>query len=216
MRLKTSGSDDGARSAKGGGGCGANSAPVAPAVAEADEGIGPGLPPPPLLAGVRRDPLPPHPLAAGSLPRVPPVSPVRRQAFRGLGVVGPQSGRGASAQHSDNAAAPARRASGTSTWRPGATRGGALGQLGPAEEPVWPSWLAWQQRLMPQPRLLHRAQDGAPCSKQSAPYVPLPAALRHVGRLRCGAASRTLRTGARGGLRAYGSRGGPPSRGRGK
>ena len=31
----------------------------------------------------------------------------------------------------DNAAAPARRASGTSTWRPGATRGGALGSLGP-------------------------------------------------------------------------------------
>ena len=49
----------------------------------------------------------------------------------------------------DNASAPARRASGTSTWRPGATRGGALGQLWPAEEPVWPSWPTRQQRLMP-------------------------------------------------------------------
>ena len=47
--------------------------PRAPAVAGADEGTGPGLPPPPpLLAGVRRDPLPPHPLAAGSRPPGPP------------------------------------------------------------------------------------------------------------------------------------------------
>ena len=48
----------------------------------------------------------------------------------------------------DNAAAPARRASGTSTRRPGATRGRAPGQLWPADEPVWPSWPARQQQLM--------------------------------------------------------------------
>ena len=67
---------------------------------------------------------------------------------------GPELGRAweagrARPSQEDNAAGPARRASGMSTWRPGATRGGALGQLGPAEEPVWPSWPARQQRLMP-------------------------------------------------------------------
>ena len=103
--------------------------------------------------------------------------------------------------------APARRASGTSTWRPGETRGGPLEQLGPAEEPVWPSWPARQQGLIPQTRLLLRAQDGAPCCKHSAPYVPLPAP---GGRLRCGAASETLWAGARGGIQAYGSRAPPP------
>ena len=80
----------------------------------------------------------------------------------------------------DNADAPARRASGTSTWRPGATRGGAMGQPEPPEEPAWPSWPAWQQRLTPPPRLLHRAHDGAPCSKQSAPCVPPPAPRRNA------------------------------------
>ena len=34
---------------------------------------------------------------------------------------------------------------------------------------VCPSCPAWQQRLMPQPILLHLWHDGAPCSKQSAP-----------------------------------------------
>ena len=77
---------------------------------------------------------------------------------------------------------------------------------------MWPSWPARQQRLMPEPRLLHRAQDGAPCFKQSAPCVPLPP----PERLRCGAASGMLRAGARGDRRAYRSTGGPPSRGRGK
>ena len=125
---------------------------------------------------------------------------------------GPEPGRAweagrARLSQEDNAAAPARRSSGTSTWRPGAARGGDLGQRGPAEGPVWPSWPARQQRLMPQPRLLHLAQDGAPCSKQSAPCVPLRAP---SGRLRYGAASGTLW------VRAYGSGGGPPSRGRRK
>ena len=107
---------------------------------------------------------------------------------------GPESGRAwddgrARQSQEDSAAAPACRASGTSTWRPGATRGRATGQPGPPEEPAWPSWPARQQRLMPQPRLLHRAHDGAPCSKQGAPCVPPPAL---GGRLRCGAASGTL------------------------
>ena len=47
---------------------------------------------------------------------------------------GPESGRAFEAgrarpSQEDNAAAPARRASGTSTWRPGATRGGTTGQF---------------------------------------------------------------------------------------
>ena len=83
---------------------------------------------------------------------------------------GPQLGRAweagrARPSQEDNAAAPARRSSGTSSWRPGATRGGTLGQRGPVKGPVWPSWTARQQRLMPQPRLLHLTHDGAPCSK---------------------------------------------------
>ena len=216
--------------------------PAAPALAEEDEGTGHGLSPPPPLAGVIGALLPPHPLAVDP---PPPGSPrlARLGAWRlaGLGTSGPRAEEGrvprtlGGAEHrraaggsepgraweagrarpnqEDSAAAPARRASGTSTWRPVATRGGAMGQPGPPEEPVWPSWPARQQRLMPQPKLLHRAQDGAPCSKQSAPCVPLPAT---GGRLRCGAASETLRAGARRGHRAYGSRGGPPSRGRGK
>ena len=117
---------------------------------------------------------------------------------------GPESGRACDAgrarpSQEDNAAAPARRASGTSTWRHGATRGGATGQPEPPEGPRWPTWPARQQRLMPQPKLLQRVHDGAPCSKQSAPCVPLPAP---GGRLRCGAARGTLRAGARGGRRA--------------
>ena len=117
---------------------------------------------------------------------------------------GSESGRACDAgrarpSQEDNAAAPARRASGTSTWRPGATRGGATGQHEPPEGPAWPTWPARQQRLMPQPRLLQRAHDGAPCSKQSAPCVPLPAP---GGRLRYGAARGTLLAGARGGRRA--------------
>ena len=114
----------------------------------------------------------------------------------------------------DSEAAPARGASGMSTWRPGATGGGGgFGAAWVPEEHAWPSWPARQQPLMPQPRLLHKALDGAPCSKQSALCAPLPTP---GGRLRCGAASGTLRAGARGGRRAYGSRGGAPSRGRGK
>ena len=49
----------------------------------------------------------------------------------------------------DGAAAPAHRSSGRSTWRPGATRGGTLGQRGPAERSVCASWPARQQRVMP-------------------------------------------------------------------
>ena len=60
---------------------------------------------------------------------------------------------------------------------------------------------------MPQPKLLHRAHDGARCSKQSAPLVPLPAP---GGRLRFGAASVTPLGGPRGGLPAYGSKGASP------
>ena len=83
---------------------------------------------------------------------------------------GPESGRAweagqARPSQEDSAAAPARRSLGTSTWRPGATRGGALGQRGPIEGSVCPSWPARQQQLMPRPRLLHLAHDGAPCSK---------------------------------------------------
>ena len=211
MWLNTSGSDGGGSLRRGAESRGADSAPV---VAEEDEGTGPGLSPPPPLAGVRGFAAPPTRWLWAHSPHLPPV---RRLTLRGPGVVGPQGGGGASAQHSrwsrapagrrrararaglagqarpsqeDNAAAPARRASGTSTWRPGATQGRALGQLGPAEEPVWPSWLARQQRPMPQPRLLHRAQDGAPCPKQSAPCVPLPvseggcAVERRAGRFR--------------------------------
>ena len=89
-------------------------------------------------------------------------------------VGGPKSGRAweagrARPSQEDSAAARARQSSGTSTWRPSATLGGALGQRGPAQGSVCPSWPARQQRLMPQPRLLHLAHDGAPCSKQSAP-----------------------------------------------
>ena len=67
---------------------------------------------------------------------------------------GPESGRACDAgrarpSQEDNAAAPARRASGTSTWRPGATQGGATGQLEPPERPAWPTWPARQQRLIP-------------------------------------------------------------------
>ena len=69
----------------------------------------------------------------------------------------------------DSAAAPARRSSRTSTWRPGAARGGTLGQRGPAEGSVCPSCPARQQQLLPNPRLLYRWHDGAPYSKQSAP-----------------------------------------------
>ena len=68
--------------------------------------------------------------------------------------------------------------------------------------PLWPTQ---QQRLMPQPRLLHPAHNGAPCSKQSVPSVPAPAP---NGRPRCEAASGTLLGGARGDPVAYGSMGG--------
>ena len=117
---------------------------------------------------------------------------------------GPNSGRACDAgrartRQEDNTAAPARRASGTSTWRPGATRGGVTGQLEPPERPAWPTWPARQQRLMPKPRLLQQAHNGAPCSKQSAPCVPLPAP---GGGLRCGAARGTLLVRARGDRRA--------------
>ena len=119
-------------------------APVAPALAGEDEGIGLGLsppPPPPPLAGVIGGLLPPHPLfddPPPPPPRVPPVSPVRRLAASGPsagegrvprtlgGAVhrrvagGPEPGRAweagrARPSQEDSAAAPARRASGTST-----------------------------------------------------------------------------------------------------
>ena len=83
---------------------------------------------------------------------------------------GPESGRAWEAGRSrlsqeDSAAAPARRTCGTRTWRPGAARGGAAGHRGPAAEPPCPSCPAQQQRLMPQPRLLHLGHEGAPCSR---------------------------------------------------
>ena len=107
---------------------------------------------------------------------------------------GPKSGRAweagrARPSEEDSAAAPAHRSSWTSTRRPGATRGGALRQAGPAAGLACPSWPPRQQRLLPQPKLLHLARDGAPCSKQGTPWVPLPAP---GGRLRCGATSGTL------------------------
>ena len=82
-----------------------------------------------------------------------------------------------------------------------------------AQRGVGVSLVAREQWLMPQPKLLHLAPDGDPCSKRSAPCVPLPAP---GGRLRCGATSGTLPGGARGGLLTYESRGGAGSRGRGK
>ena len=254
MRLKTSGSDASGRKGGplcrgglwggGGGSCGADSAPVAPVVVEADAGTGPGPSSLPAGGGEEGSATPPPVSCAPPPPPGPSRLASRRLGawrFTGLGSLGPsveegrvpsvlggalrrrvtggpelgracEAGRARPSQE-DNAAAPARLASRMSTWRPSATRGGTLGQLGPAEEPVWPLWPTRQQRLMPEPMLLHRAHDGAPCSKQSAPCVTLPAP---GGRLRCGAASGTLRGGARGGLRACGSRGGPPSRGRGK
>ena len=174
-------------------------------------------PPPPPLAGVIGGLLPPHPSFGVTPPPGSPRS-ARLGVWRFAGLEasgpwagegrvpstlggaahrraagGPESGRAwdagqARPSQEDSAAAPARRASGTSTWRPGATRGGATGQPEPPEEPVWPSWPARQQPLIPQPKLLHRAHDGAPCSKQSTPCVPLPAP---GARLRYGAASGT-------------------------
>ena len=112
MRLKTSGSDRGGRSAGGDGGGesrGAGSAPAAPVEAEAEEGTGPGLLPPPAGGGEKGSATPP-PVSCGL---TPPGSPrlARLGAWR---FAGPGS----------------------------STRGGALGQLGPVEEPVWPSWPA--------------------------------------------------------------------------
>ena len=120
---------------------------------------------------------------------------------------GAEAGRGweggrAPQSQENSAAAPTRRSSGTSTWRPGATRGWTLGQRGPAEGSMCRSWPARQQRVMPQPRLLHPGHNGAPCSKHTAPWVPLPAP---GGRLRCGAASGMLLGGACGGFLAYGN-----------
>ena len=72
-RLKTSKTEGGGSLCRGGwwgGGDprGTKSAPVDLVVAKAEEGTRPGLsPPPPLLAGVRRDLLPTHPLAVGPL-----------------------------------------------------------------------------------------------------------------------------------------------------
>ena len=112
MRLKTSGSDEGGRSAGGdggGGSRGADSAPVAPVVAEAEAGTGPGPSSPPAGGGEKGSATPPHPLAVAPLPRVLPVSPVRCLAFRGPGVVGPQGGGGASTQRSWRCRAPAGR-----------------------------------------------------------------------------------------------------------
>ena len=64
---------------------------------------------PPLLAGVRGIYYPPHLLAGAPLPRVLPVSAVRRVALRGPWVVGPQGGGGASTQRSRRCRAPACR-----------------------------------------------------------------------------------------------------------
>ena len=195
MQLKTSGSDEGAAlpgEMVGWGSRGADNAPVAPVVAEAEAGTGPGPSSPP-ASGCEKGFATPPPVGSGPTP--PGSSRLARLGawrFAGLGSLGPgavegrvpsmlggaahrrvaggpelgrawEAGR-ARPNQEDDAAAPARRASGTRTWRPGTTRGGALGQLGPAEEPVRPSWPARQQRLMLQPGLLHRAQDGAPCS----------------------------------------------------
>ena len=231
------------RGGGGGGSCGAGCAPVESVGTEVPAGIGPGPPSPPAAGGGENGSASPPPDRGGPSSTEPPRSARRSGArrFGGLGpsgpnaeerrvpsvpdgaahrrvAGGPESGRAweagwARPSQGDSAAAPARRTSGMSTWSPSTTRGGALGQRGPAAGSLCPSWPARQQRLMPQPRLLHPAHDGAPCSKQSAPCVPLPAP---GGWLRCGAASRTLLSGARGGLLAYGSRGRGASRGRGK
>ena len=139
----------------GGGSRGADSAPVAPVVAEAEAGTGPGPSSPPAGGGEKGSAIPP-PISCGPTPpgssrlarlgawrfaglessgpraeegRVPSVlgGAVHRRVARG-----PELGRAweagrARPSRDDNAAAPARRSSGTSTWRPGTTRGGALG-----------------------------------------------------------------------------------------
>ena len=135
-------------------------------------GTGPGLPSLPAVrwGGERIAPPPPPP--GGPSSTEPPQLARRSGAWRfvGLGLSGPNAKEGrvpsvlggavhrrapgglelgraweagrARPSQEDNAAAPARRSSGTSTWRPSATRGGTLGQRGRAEGLVWLSWLA--------------------------------------------------------------------------
>ena len=166
---------------------GAGGAPLESVGTEVPAGIGPGPPSPPAAGGREKGPASPPPDHVGPSSTEPPRSARRSGALRfgGLGpsgpnaeerrvasvlggaahgrvAGGPKSGRAweagrARPSQEDSVAAPARRSSGTSTWRPGATRGGALGQRGPAAGSVCPWWPAWQQRLMPQPRLLHLA-----------------------------------------------------------
>ena len=67
---------------------------------------------------------------------------VHQRAARGEELGSAWEARQARPSIEDNPAAPVRRPSGTTTWRPGVTRGRTLGQRGPAEGLVWPSWLA--------------------------------------------------------------------------
>ena len=136
---------------------GAGGAPVESVETEVPAGIGPGPPFPPAAVGGEKGSAPPPPdrggLSSTETPRSARSSGTRR--FVGLGpsgpnaeegrvpsvlggnahrrvAGGPESGRAwqagrAHPSQEDSAAAPARRSAGTSTWRPGATRGGALG-----------------------------------------------------------------------------------------
>ena len=167
------------RGGGGGGSRGAGCAPMESVGTEVPAGVGPGPPSPPATSGGEKGSMSPPPHRGGLSSTQPPRSARRSGAWRfgGLGpsgpnaekrrvpsvlggaahrrvAGGPKSGRAweagrARPNQEHSAAAPARRTSGTSTWRPGATRGGALGQRGPAAGSVCPSWPARQQRLMP-------------------------------------------------------------------
>ena len=141
-----------------GGSRGAGSASVAPVVAEACTGTGSGLSPPHAGGGEKGSAAPPPVSCCPAPPWSPRVARLGTGRFAGLGssvpraeevrgpsplgsaarrraAGGPGSGRACDAGHArpnqvDNAAAPARRASGTSTWR----------------DPGRDSWANWARR----------------------------------------------------------------------
>ena len=97
--------------------------------------------------------------------------------------------------HAESALAPAWRAAGASTCRPGARRcwGGACPGA------VCPSCPARQHRLIPQPSCRQRQHKGEPCCAHRAPTNPLPSPCR---RGRCSSTRATTRTCSRRGRRA--------------
>ena len=97
--------------------------------------------------------------------------------------------------HAESALAPAWRAAGASTCRPGARRcwGGACPGA------VCPSCPALQHRLIPQPSCRQRRHEGEPCCAHRAPTDPLPSPYR---RGRCSSTRATPGTCSRRGRRA--------------